>query len=56
VPKESVTPTFAQAVMFINNNRWAGVPFILKCAKAVDEKKAEVWRQCIHSLIFCILS
>lgn len=42
VPKDSVTPTFAQAVMFINNNRWAGVPFILKCAKAVDEKKAEI--------------
>jgi len=42
VPKNSPTPTFAQAVLFINNPRWAGVPFILKCAKAVDERKAEI--------------
>jgi len=42
VPKNSTTPTFAQAVMFLNNPRWAGVPFILKCAKAVDERKADI--------------
>jgi len=42
VPKDSVTPTFAQAVLWINNSRWAGVPFILKTAKAVDERKAEI--------------
>jgi len=42
VPKTSTTPTYAQAVMYINNSRWAGVPFILKCAKAVDERKAEI--------------
>jgi len=42
VPKDSVTPTFAQAIMWINNPRWHGVPFILKCAKAVEERKTEI--------------
>jgi len=42
VPKDSVTPTFAQATMWINNSRWQGVPFFLKTAKAVEERKAEV--------------
>ena len=26
----------------INNERWDGVPFILKCGKALNERKAEV--------------
>ena len=30
VPADSVTPTFAAAVLRINNTRWSGVPFILK--------------------------
>jgi len=42
VPKNSVTPTFAQVILWIHNSRWAGVPFILKTAKAVEEKKAEI--------------
>jgi len=42
VPKDSVTPTFACAVLHINNQRWKGVPFILKCGKALNERKAEV--------------
>lgn len=42
VPDDSVTPTFAAAVLYINNYRWKGVPFILKCGKALDQKKAEV--------------
>ena len=33
VPKGSNTPTFAMAVMYIRNERWDGVPFILKCGK-----------------------
>lgn len=33
VPKGSRTPTFAMAVMYIRNERWDGVPFILKCGK-----------------------
>lgn len=26
----------------MNNPRWAGVPFILKCGKALNERKAEI--------------
>lgn len=33
VPKGSVTPTYATTVLFINNERWEGVPFILRCGK-----------------------
>jgi glucose-6-phosphate 1-dehydrogenase len=37
VPKDSITPTFAQAVLYVNNSRWEGVPFILKCGKALND-------------------
>jgi len=42
VPKGSVTPTFALAVIMIENTRWRGVPFILKCGKALNERKTEI--------------
>lgn len=42
VPPGSITPTYAMAVMKINNERWDGVPFILRCGKALNERKAEV--------------
>jgi len=42
VPKGSHTPTFAQAVLQVNNTRWRGTPFILKCGKALNERKTEV--------------
>ncbi|TPX71057.1 glucose-6-phosphate dehydrogenase (NADP+) [Spizellomyces sp. 'palustris'] len=42
VPKDSVTPTFAAAVFYIKSERWDGVPFILKCGKALDQQKTEV--------------
>jgi len=42
VPADSLCPTFATAVLHVNNPRWAGVPFILKCGKALDERKAEI--------------
>lgn len=42
VPKGSVTPTFALGVCHIQNERWDGVPFILRCGKALNERKAEV--------------
>eukprot|EP01126_Amoeba_proteus_P067388 TRINITY_DN994_c0_g1_i2.p1 TRINITY_DN994_c0_g1~~TRINITY_DN994_c0_g1_i2.p1 ORF type:complete len:524 (-),score=92.69 TRINITY_DN994_c0_g1_i2:240-1811(-) len=42
VPKDSITPTFAQLVLWIKNPRWHGVPFVLKAAKAVEERKAEI--------------
>ncbi|KAI8622753.1 glucose-6-phosphate dehydrogenase [Chytriomyces sp. MP71] len=42
VPHGSVTPTYAAAVFKVNNARWEGVPFILKCGKALDESKVEI--------------
>lgn len=42
VPKGSVTPTFAACVLRIKNERWDGVPFILRSGKALNERKAEV--------------
>lgn len=42
VPDDSKTPTFASCIIHINNNRWHGVPFILKAGKALNERKAEV--------------
>ncbi|KAK7196627.1 glucose-6-phosphate 1-dehydrogenase [Novymonas esmeraldas] len=38
VPKGSTCPTFAVLRLNINNDRWAGVPFILKAGKAVEQK------------------
>lgn len=35
VPEGSKTPTFACAVVNICNERWDGVPFILKCGKGL---------------------
>ncbi|XP_030829358.1 glucose-6-phosphate 1-dehydrogenase X isoform X3 [Strongylocentrotus purpuratus] len=42
VPKGSTTPTFAFAKFSVKNERWDGVPFMLKCGKALNERKAEV--------------
>ncbi|XP_005097862.1 glucose-6-phosphate 1-dehydrogenase isoform X2 [Aplysia californica] len=42
VPKGSVTPTFATVALHVQNERWDGVPFILRCGKALNERKAEV--------------
>lgn len=36
VPTGSVTPTYALAALHINNERWDGVPFILKCGKGIN--------------------
>eukprot|EP00732_Lithocolla_globosa_P003085 Lithocolla_globosa_v1_NODE_2311_length_2055_cov_24.745500.p2 type:complete len:133 gc:universal NODE_2311_length_2055_cov_24.745500:1105-1503(+) len=38
----SLTATFAVAVVHINNGRWRGVPFILKCGKGLNERKTEI--------------
>lgn len=42
--KEKATrvATFAQVIMWINNPRWEGVPFIVKAGKALNERKAEI--------------
>jgi glucose-6-phosphate 1-dehydrogenase len=40
--KAKLVPTFASVVMYINTPRWAGVPFIVKAGKALNERKVEV--------------
>ncbi|KAK3413070.1 hypothetical protein EUGRSUZ_I01691 [Eucalyptus grandis] len=42
VPDNSNTPTFATMVLRIHNERWEGVPFILKAGKALNSRKAEI--------------
>mmetsp|Transcript_11227 Transcript_11227/g.21160 ORF Transcript_11227/g.21160 Transcript_11227/m.21160 type:complete len:706 (-) Transcript_11227:141-2258(-) len=42
VPKGSKCPTFAAIVLRINNARWAGVPFLMKAGKGLDERMSEV--------------
>lgn len=42
VPDDSKTPTFAGMVLYINNPRWEGVPFIMRAGKALNERKSEV--------------
>ena len=38
VTKDSLTPTFAAAALFIDNARWDGVPFLMKAGKALHTK------------------
>ncbi|KAI7899086.1 uncharacterized protein BX663DRAFT_522240 [Cokeromyces recurvatus] len=42
VPDDSLTATFATMVLWIDNERWDNVPFILKAGKAMDSGKAEI--------------
>ncbi|XP_074559808.1 glucose-6-phosphate 1-dehydrogenase, cytoplasmic isoform-like [Curcuma longa] len=42
VPDSSNTPTFATVVLHIHNERWEGVPFIIKAGKALNSRKAEI--------------
>ena len=42
VPADSRTPTYAAAVVRVENERWHGVPFLIECGKALDTKLAEI--------------
>eukprot|EP00047_Mylnosiga_fluctuans_P008091 m.257039 g.257039 ORF g.257039 m.257039 type:complete len:250 (+) comp20608_c0_seq1:1-750(+) len=42
VAKDSKAATFAAAILRVNNKRWKGVPFYLKCGKAIEEHKSEI--------------
>ena len=42
VAADSRAPTFAMIVLNIRNERWDGVPFILKAGKALNEKRSEI--------------
>ncbi|KAI6694532.1 hypothetical protein NL676_022242 [Syzygium grande] len=48
VSKNSLTPTFAAATLFINNARWDGVPFMMIAGKALHSKRAEIRVQFRH--------
>ncbi|KAJ2480942.1 Glucose-6-phosphate 1-dehydrogenase [Coemansia sp. RSA 2131] len=42
VPQDSITPTFAQCVLHVDNERWRGVPWVMKAGKALDEAKMTI--------------
>ncbi|MQL73178.1 hypothetical protein Taro_005547 [Colocasia esculenta] len=48
VPKDSRTPTFAAAALFIDNARWDGVPFLMKAGKALHNRRTEIRVQFRH--------
>jgi glucose-6-phosphate 1-dehydrogenase len=42
VPTGSKTPTYAAVTLYIDNDRWAGVPVIIRAGKALNERKTEI--------------
>ncbi|KAK4781893.1 hypothetical protein SAY86_015995 [Trapa natans] len=48
VSKHSLTPTFAAAILSINNPRWDGVPFMMVAGKALHSSRAEIRVQFRH--------
>ena len=42
VAKDSTTPTFASVKLFIDNWRWAGIPFILSTGKHLKKKMTQI--------------
>lgn len=41
----SRTPTFAAIRLAVSNDRWAGVPFVVKAGKALDDRAVVVRMQ-----------
>eukprot|EP00931_Biecheleriopsis_adriatica_P005318 TRINITY_DN106844_c0_g1_i1.p1 TRINITY_DN106844_c0_g1~~TRINITY_DN106844_c0_g1_i1.p1 ORF type:complete len:626 (+),score=141.04 TRINITY_DN106844_c0_g1_i1:108-1985(+) len=42
VPAGSKCPTYAAVALNIDNDRWRGVPFVMRAGKGLDERMAEV--------------
>ncbi len=42
VPRGSLTPTFAAAVLRVGTDRWRGVPFIISAGKALDTRENQL--------------
>jgi glucose-6-phosphate 1-dehydrogenase len=42
IPNESLTPTFANVKLKINNNEWKDVPFVIRAGKGLDSRKSEI--------------
>jgi len=55
VPAGSCCPTFAAVVLSVDNERWKGVPFLMRAGKGLNERLAEVLitfkRQDYNSLV-----
>mmetsp|Transcript_66644 Transcript_66644/g.117828 ORF Transcript_66644/g.117828 Transcript_66644/m.117828 type:complete len:547 (+) Transcript_66644:55-1695(+) len=55
VPSGSLCPTYAAVALKVENERWSGVPFLLRAGKALDERLAEVRitfkKQCYNALM-----
>lgn len=54
IEKDSLTATFATTILYVKNERWDGVPFIITAGKALDETISEVRIQFkqLHANIF----
>lgn len=42
IPRGSITPTYAAAVLHVRNRRWDGVPFLIRAGKAVNTSMTEI--------------
>ena len=42
VPDDSLTPTFANVKLRINNDEWREVPFVIRAGKGLDSRKSEI--------------
>lgn len=42
VPPDSTCPTFCTCVLWIQNERWQGVPFVMKAGKALEKRITEI--------------
>ena len=42
VPPKSITPTYAALRLYVDNERWQGVPFYLRTGKALTAKVSEI--------------
>lgn len=40
--KDSTTSTYAVTTLYVENERWKGVPFFLRCGKGLNDHRAEV--------------
>lgn len=41
-PPDSITPTYAAAVLKVANRRWDGVPFLIRAGKGLGDSKTEI--------------
>ena len=48
VPDDSITPTFSAAVLSIDNERWKGVPFLIRAGKGLECRNTEIRIQFRH--------